>query len=758
MAARSSTHLFALLIAYVIGYALWLLLGASAGAWSSQLANLLLIPPFLLATRVVWTVARLPQVTAARAWRWLGHGLLAWALGGLMYSGYELLGLSPFPSLADLGYLAALPCFAAGLMALRRERRGTLQTLSFLIDVSLATLILGALGWQIFFRATLADTAQPILALWISLAYPVLYLLLCAATVTLALWRPLDLQRRVVSLLAAGLLCFLGTDVLYFQAVARGTYVGGTWLDLGWPLAALLIAWAAYRSGEAATRPQPSWPQLPGEWWKRLLPHYAVLAAFLVYLGLQLGIPLDRPQQVLLWLIMGLFALRQLLVLTDNQRLQRQLTHRAEHDPLTGVRNRSDLEDNLQQQIDQARRWNSVVAVMFMDLDRMKEINDTFGHVVGDLLLQKLATRLSDALPADAVLFRFGGDEFVVVLPGHDAPAAARVAQTLLDAAGKAFQIGPETLHVSASLGVALAPGDATHATAAIEHADGAMYHAKQAGRGTWRFANERLNGLHMPQAQLEVQLRGALERGEFAMHFQPLIELSSGRVRSFEALMRWTSPVLGPVSPADFIAVAETREMMGGLGQWALRESIRQMCAWQAALPGVSVAVNVSATQFAHEHFVAETRAALAEYGGAPGLLTLEVTESAVLVDAAQARQKLLDLRALGVRVALDDFGTGYSSLGQLRSLPVDVLKIDRVFIQDSHTDAAFIQAMISMGHSLGLEVVAEGIEDAATVARLQALHCDLGQGFYFARPQSAGQAVAAMTLNGPPSSLQLS
>jgi diguanylate cyclase (GGDEF)-like protein len=746
MAVRSPTSFLALLTVYMVGYATWLLLGAPAGDWTSLLANLLLVPPFLLATLVVWTVARLPQVTSAHAWRWLGYGLLAWALGGLIYSGYDLLGLSPFPSLADAGYLATLPCFALGLMALRRERRGTLQTLSFLTDAALVTLILGALGWQVFFQATLADTAQPVLALWISLAYPVLYLLLCAATMTLALWRPLGLQRRGVALLATGLLSFLGTDVLYFGALARGSYVPGTLLDLGWPLAAFLIAWAAYRSGEAATRPQPSWPQLPSEWWKQLLPHYAVLAAFLVYLALHLGTPLDWPEQVLLWLIVGLFALRQLLVLTDNQRLQLRLTHRAEHDPLTGVRNRSDLEANLQQQIDQARTWNSVVAVVFMDLDRMKEINDTFGHLVGDQLLQALATRLSTTLPAGAMLARFGGDEFVAVLPGHDAPAAARVAQTLLDTAGKAFQIGPETLHVSASLGVALAPGDAEQATAAIEQADGAMYHAKQAGRGTWRFANERLNGLHMPQAQLEVQLRGALERGEFAMHFQPLVDLGSGQVRSFEALMRWNSPVLGPVSPADFIPVAETREMMGGLGHWAMRESIRQMCAWQAALPGVSVAVNVSATQFAHEHFVADTHAVLAEYGGAPQLLTLEVTESAVLTDAAQARQKLLDLRALGVRVALDDFGTGYSSLGQLRSLPVDVLKIDRVFIQDSHTDAAFIQAMISMGHSLGLEVVAEGIEDASTVAQLLALHCDLGQGFYFARPQPAGQAVAAM------------
>ncbi|MDV6375175.1 putative bifunctional diguanylate cyclase/phosphodiesterase [Deinococcus arenicola] len=698
-----------------------------------------------------------PQVVAARTWHWLGYGLLAWGLGGLVYAAYELLGISPFPSLADVGYLATLSCFAAGLIALRRERRGILQTLSFLTDAALVTLIIGDLAWQTSIRDMLANATQTTLGTWISLSYPTLYLLLCAATVTLALWRPLDLRRRVIALLAAGLLCFLGADIIYFGAVTRGVYVPGTWTDLGWPLAAWLIACAAYRSGATAARPRLNLRHLPGEWWKQLLPHYSVLTIFVVYLSTHLRAPLDQPQQVVLWLIVALFVIRQFLVLADNQRLQLRLTHRATHDPLTGVRNRNDLEIDLQQQIDEARTWDSVVAVLFMDLDRMKEVNDTFGHLVGDHLLQALTARLSDILPADAVLSRFGGDEFIVSLPKHDAPAAARMAQTLLAAASKPFQIGPEILQVSASIGVTMTPGDAESARAAIEQADGALYRAKQAGRDTWRFANERLNGLHMPQAQLEVQLRGALDRDELSMHFQPLIDLSSGRVRSFEALMRWTSPVLGSVSPADFIPVAETREMMGGLGHWAMRESIRQMCAWQSELPGVGVAVNVSATQFIHDGFVADTRAMLDDYGGTPELLTLELTESSVLADLGQARQKLLELRALGVRVALDDFGTGYSSLGHLRSLPVDVLKIDRVFIQDGHTDMVFVQAMISLGHSLGLEVVVEGIEDASMVARLQALGCELGQGFYFARPQPAEQAVAAV-LCAPLSMLPLS
>ena len=735
------------LAVYLIVYALWLLAAPAEGR-APLAANLAVVPPFMLGLLTVWQTGG----PAARTWRWLGWGLLAWGLGALAYSAYDALQLSPFPSLADLGYLLALPCFAVGLSLLRRERRGTLHTLSFLTDAALVTLVLGDLLWRTSVRDTVAGYPQPSFSLWISLAYPVVDLLLCAVTVTLALWRPLGLQRRVIALLAGGMLCFLGTDALYYDAVARGVYRPGVPIDLGWPLAALLIAWAAYRSAQGR-QPTAALPLRASEGWKRLLPHYAVLGVFGLYLATHLRAPLDGIQEITLWLTVGLFVVRQVLVLTDNQRLQQQLTHRAEHDPLTGVRNRSDLEAGLQRQINEARARGAQVAVLFVDLDRMKEVNDTFGHPVGDRLLQAVAARLAAHLPAGAVISRFGGDEFVAALPGHPAAAAALVAQDLLDAAREPFQIGPEILHVSASIGVALAPGDAECAEAVIEQADAAMYRAKQAGKGTWRFASEQLNGLHMPQAQLEVLLRGALERGEFALHYQPLIALRTGRVSSFEALMRWTSPVLGPVSPADFIPVAETREMMGGLGRWALREAVRQMGAWQATLPGVGVAVNVSATQFAHDGFVAEVRAALADHGAEPRRLTLEVTESSVLGNVRQARHKLLELRALGVRVALDDFGTGYSSLGQLRSLPVDVLKIDRVFIQDGETDAAFIQAMVSLGHSLGLRVVAEGIEDASAVARLLDLGCDLGQGFHFARPLPAAQAVAAMARRCPAS-----
>ncbi|AZI44839.1 bifunctional diguanylate cyclase/phosphodiesterase (plasmid) [Deinococcus psychrotolerans] len=581
--------------------------------------------------------------------------------------------------------------------------------------------------------------------MWVSLAYPVADLLLCAAAVTLALWRPLSLRRRVVFLLATGLLFYLGSDVLYYNALAHKVYVSGTLADLGWPLGALLIAWAAYRSGQTIKRQTTVRPER-GEHWKPLLPHYAVLGVFVLYLTTHFLTPLDSGQQVILWLVVGLFVLRQLLTLTDNQRLHLRLTYRAEHDPLTGVRNRDDLEVNLQRQIDEARSWNDGVAVLFVDLDRMKMINDTFGHPVGDQLLRAVAGRLTAQLPPGAVVSRFGGDEFVIVLSRSAAPQAAQVAQAILETVGQVFQIGSDLLHISASIGVALVPGDTDNAAEAIEKADAAMYHAKQLGKAMWRFADEQLNALHMPQARMEVLLRGALERGELSMHFQPILNLISSQVYSFEALMRWNSPVLGSVSPADFIPVAEAREMMGRLGSWALRESIRQMRAWQTELPGVGVSVNVSATRFTHTDFVADVCSALAEYDSFAQLLTLEITESAVLADAQQAREKLLELRDMGVRVAMDDFGTGYSSLGQLRDLPVDILKIDRVFVQESQSDAAFIKAMVVMGHSLGLKVVAEGIEHAHMAAWVQALGCDLGQGFHFARPLPAHQAVASM------------
>ena len=749
-----STLIFSLLVVYTAGYIVWTVLGHPDSETRRLVGDVGLLPSFMLSAALAFQAGLQPG--AARIWPWLGAGLTSWAAGYAVYLLYDqVLRQSPFPSLADVGYLLTLPLFGIGLLTLRRERAGRLHTLSLLTDILLVCLILGDVVWVTSVRGILESYPGQMLRRDVALAYPLGDLLLCAVTLSLALRRPTDLSRRDTLLLAGGMLWFLATDLAYAYQQGNGTYQVGALTDGGWAMAAGFLGWAAYRHRTGQGQPR----RLRGERWTPLLPHYAVLILFAAYVwrylravtGTDIG-PLDPVQRTLMVSIFSLFMLRQVLVLTDNQRLSLRLIHRAEHDPLTGARNRSGLDHLLQRLIDSAVARGRQVAVLFIDLDRMKQINDTFGHPVGDQVLREVARRLDQERRPGDELTRYGGDEFVVIMPDlQGVNVAARMAQALLDRLALPFQIGGESLTLSASIGVALCPADQTLAAGALACADSAMYQAKQAGKNTWRFFSPALGRLHTPQTQLEGLLRGALERGEFALHFQPLRALATDRIGSFEALLRWTSPVIGPVAPDEFIPVAEAREMMGGIGSWVLRRALEAARQWQDRLPGVGVAVNVSATSFTSPAFVPDVRAALAEYRFEPGLLTLEITESAVLGNVTQARAKLSELRALGITVALDDFGTGYSSLGQLRALPVDVLKIDRVFVQEMQQGGgAFVQAIITLGHSLGLAVVAEGIEDAAAAETLRLLGCDVGQGYFFARPLPYEAAVSAATSPG--------
>ncbi|GGL88193.1 hypothetical protein GCM10010840_27810 [Deinococcus aerolatus] len=664
----------------------------------------------------------------------------------------SVLHLSVFPSLADLFYLFTLPCIGLGIIKLRREAQGRLNRLSILLDTVLVVLMIGEVLWAASVSSIIGSYPGQPFTLAVALAYPAVDLLLGAGMVTLALWRPVDLRRGELLLLAAGMGSFLIADMIYARQVSLETYQPGTLLDAGWTLAAVCFGWAAYSSSRAErqTAGLTLFLSKALDRWIALLPHYAVLTVFAFYLFSRLlGPPLSSLQAAVLLVIAALFILRQVLVLANNQYLQSSLAHRADHDPLTGVRNRSDLELRLQQLIDGNRRTGQPAAVLFVDLDRMKLINDTFGHSVGDLVLREVAARLTSDVGCVSSVTRFGGDEFVVILSAVQHPTqAASIAQQLLEALAQPFQVVGETVNLTASIGIALVPSDATTVAQAIEKSDKAMYDAKQDGKNSWRFADADLNITHVAKANIEVQLRGALERGEFALHFQPLISLNTGAVEGFEALLRWFSPVLGQVSPMTFIPVAEAREMMSGIGRWVLRAALKEARGWRdEALPDSYVAVNVSAAQFDAPDFVADVMAALQDYALIPSALTLELTESTVLANIDSARSKMMQLKALGVRIALDDFGMGFSSLGQLRYLPVDVLKIDRVFVKELRKDdAAFVRAIVALGHSLNLAMVAEGVEDAQTARRLRTLGCDVGQGFYFGHPMDISEAVRAI------------
>ncbi|WP_161884162.1 sensor domain-containing protein [Deinococcus alpinitundrae] len=437
---------------------------------------------------------------------------------------------------------------------------------------------------------------------------------------------------------------------------------------------------------------------------------------------------------------------------TEQRQATEVLAYQAHHDALTGLPNRSLFLDRLERALAAARRHGDKLAVAFVDLDRFKLVNDTLGHAAGDELLRAVAQRLRGCLREVDTVSRMGGDEFLLLLPGvRSISEASRVARKVISSLAPAFEVVGRELFVTASVGLSLYPLDAPDAQNLLSHADQAMYQAKEAGKNAFRvFSTEQPDDLQERFA-LEGELRQAVQRSELELHYQPLIEISSGRVRGVEALLRWHHPRLGLVSPATFIPIAEESGLIvSPVGEWVLTEACRQNAAWQrAGLAPFQVSVNVSALQFDREDFVEMVAAALDSNGLEGRWLELELTETLVMRRVSESARQLARLRALGVSIAIDDFGTGHSSLAYLQQLPIDTLKIDRSFVLGLDASLVggthpLIQAVIAMGHALGLAVVAEGVETEVQLQWLGQEGCDLAQGFLLARPQSAGSLKA--------------
>ena len=421
--------------------------------------------------------------------------------------------------------------------------------------------------------------------------------------------------------------------------------------------------------------------------------------------------------------------------------MSQQMTYSAEHDFLTGLPNGSLLNDRISQAIALARRHNNLVAILFLDLDGFKYINDSLGHQIGDKLLQSVAMRLADCVRDPDTVSRQGGDEFVVLLSElQQAEDAGVTARRMLQVVAEASFIDQNGIHVTASIGISVYPDDGLDAETLIKNADTAMYQAKENGRQSCQFFKPAMNVRAVERQSIEESLRHALERQEFALHYQPKIDLRTGAIAGAEALLRWMHPTRGSVPPAQFIPVAEACGLILPIGAWVLREACRQTQAWvDAGLPATTVAVNVSALEFQDENFLAGVFAVLSETGLDPRALELELTESALMKNADSAASILKALRDRGIQVAIDDFGTGYSSLSYLRKFPLDALKIDQSFVSQisaAGDDTTIVTAVIAMARNLNLRVIAEGAETAEVVAFLRAHQCDEAQGYYFSRP----------------------
>ena len=422
------------------------------------------------------------------------------------------------------------------------------------------------------------------------------------------------------------------------------------------------------------------------------------------------------------------------------------LSYSAQHDFLTGLPNRMLLNDRVNQAIVFASRLDKKVAVLFLDLDGFKHINDSLGHAIGDKLLQSIATRLTKCVRGTDTVSRQGGDEFVVLLSemAHSEDAAI-TARRILQTISEVHSIDRHDLHVTTSIGISVYPDDGLDAATLIKNADTAMYQSKENGRHNYQFFKPAMNIRAVARQSMEESLRRALERQEFSLAYQPKVRLKTGEITGAEALLRWTHPTRGPISPAKFIPVAEDAGLIVAMDKWVLREACKQARAWiDTGLPRTTMAVNVSAIEFRNDKFLEGIFEVLEETGLDPRLLELELTESLLMKRPVATESILNTLRARGVRLAVDDFGTGYSSLSYLRKFSMDVLKIDKSFVQQITTapeEAPIVTAMINMARSLNLRVVAEGVETPKEVAFLQARQCDEAQGFYFSRPVPAEQ-----------------
>jgi diguanylate cyclase (GGDEF)-like protein len=413
------------------------------------------------------------------------------------------------------------------------------------------------------------------------------------------------------------------------------------------------------------------------------------------------------------------------------------LQHQATHDALTGLPNRLLFIDRLGREIAHAERDGHVFAVLVVDLDRFKVINDTLGHGPGDQLLIEIAQRLSSTVRSADTVARTGGDEFLLLLTDiREAPDAAVIAAKIISELDKAVSISGTEVHTSASIGISVYPADGSDSDTLVAHADEAMYFAKQAGRNSFQFFSPGMSVFSRQRLDLESELRRALPMKQFEVHYQPKVDVATGRMNSVEALLRWRHPTRGLVGPLEFIPIAEETGLMLSIGEWVLREACRQARQWQReGLPFLRIAVNISPIHFRQSKFLEIVRSALLDNDLEPQYLEIELTETTVMDHAENSVNILEELSRMGVIVSIDDFGTGYSSMSYLRRFPIDKLKIDRSFIHDMTTNsdaASIVRAIISLAHSLRLKVVAEGVETAEQLEQLRELGCDQFQGFY--------------------------
>ncbi|HKC29693.1 MAG TPA: EAL domain-containing protein [Jatrophihabitans sp.] len=701
--------------------------------------------------------ARRARGLSRSAWISLAVGMLFSTLGDIVYIGYPVVAGRdlPLPSPVDALWLMTYPCYVVALWAMARQRRGD-DYHGNLLDGLIISLGGATVLWTAVLGPALDSSDLGFLAHAVSLAYPSMDVAVFAMLVRLLV----GVQRNpAMQLIAASFISLVAADTLNaVQLTTHGSYQSGSPCDGLWMLSYLLI-------GVAALHPTArAFPTLGRPVNYRMTRGRVCFLTAALLVG-PIAIATRTDDRALLT---SLSVLCFLLVMTRMVWLNRrlitahldvegatdELRRQATHDALTGLPNRMLILDRIERLQAWNRRTGTHGAVLFLDLDGFKNVNDTIGHDVGDKLLQAVAARLTESLREVDTIGRLGGDEFIIALDGAaPGPAPQLVAQRVLDLIRQPFEIAGVTrpLLVTTSIGIAAVAGETP--SDLLRNADVALYQAKANGKNCFEVFHPEMQAAIHRRYQLELDLRGALETHQYRLMYQPIYDLENFALLGFEALLRWDHPTHGVVSPTEFIPILESSAQIVEVGRWVLREACRQMAAWSVADEVLTMSVNVSAAQLDQDSIVHDVREALQSAGLDARALTVEITETALMHNVEATAARLRELKKLGVRVAIDDFGTGYSSLAYLQQFPVDCLKIDRAFtdaIARSPENDALIHTLVQLGKLLGLKTLAEGVETPEQVRRLRTEHVDAIQGFLLSRPIAAA-TVEQRLLNIP-------
>ncbi|MGA2531321.1 MAG: EAL domain-containing protein [Acidimicrobiales bacterium] len=760
---RSSRHFAATAAGAAVFLALvviWMAANPNGRAHSVDIDIVVKLAAASVAAACCFVFGRRAAPELRLAWIWIGSFATLWAIGQAILTGYNFArnGAIPFPSLADAAFLVALPLAAIGVLLFPLVPRDGLLRARMPLDGLIVAGSLLIVSWTTALGAVYHSGSGSVFSQAVGLAYPISDVIVATVGISV-LAQGRNRQRQALAFVVAGLFCLTVSDSS-LAYLAHSSFHYDTLVDAGRVAGWLLIALAPLWPMDRAARPSEH-VEGPSTW-QLALPYGFIAVAITAGVVKDLAAHRLGPFVLIAGLcVIAALLTRQVLTMVENFRLtdqmqyavstlranQVELVHFALHDSLTGLPNRVLFGDRIEHALSRRASPTRRVAVMLCDLDSFKDVNDTLGHSSGDEVLIAASERLSSCVrPADTVA-RIGGDEFAILLDdasGVDEVAA--VASRVCSAMRTPFTIAGRDFIVKASVGVAMADQPDTPSEKLLQDADVALYAVKDAGGDDYTFFEPRLGKAYVDRLGLQAELSVALDKGEFFLEYQPVVELSSGRTVGVEALLRWRHPRRGVMHPVDFLSIAESSGAVVQIGAWAMSEALGQLRVWKQRVPaaaGLWVAVNVSARQLASGDLVGAVAKVIAASGLAPECLHIELTESAVIDLVQWSLRVLSDLKGLGVLLDIDDFGTGYSSLAYLKQLPVDGVKIDRAFVDGLGTDrrdAVIVEAIVSLAHALQLKVGAEGVEGSRQVEWLSTLGCDYGQGFHWSPPLPAG------------------